>query len=395
MFTNAFVEYLAAQLATGSGAEDTSMQNMYFDYLDKSYGKLSENHNGMPIFKDEWARRQFTIAADATVRAYRSGKVANKAMDAASTTTSTGTTNANLGVPRVILPLLRRIMPALFVQNLVGIQALTAPDAKIFYYTPKKHDGNVIGDKSTFSSAYADKAEGLTANNVTFELATGSVTTKTKKLAAQYSFELMTTADVYVALDVEKELVASKAEEINLEIEAEIINMLAASASAGNVDWHSTAPVGDVTSADKKAYDKTLYNAIIDADTNVFKKTYVRTTWIIAGVDFFARLQKLEDFKLDDGISTTAIVGRQRVGTLASRWVVYVDPFFYTADKALLGFKSPNKELYSGAMFCPYIPAFLSPTVMSPTDFIYSKGFLSWNGMKMINGDMYATVTVL
>lgn len=391
MYNQAFIEFLAQNIASAENKDEKAIK-MYHDYLDQQYGKLSENasDNSLPAFKNEHARRQFTIVADSTVRAYRTGRV----MDA-STTASTGVNNATLGIPRVILPLLRRIMPNLFIQNIVNIQALTAPDAKIFFYKAKKHDGNEIGDKTTFDRTYANKAEGLTANNVTMALSTDSITTSTKKLAAQFTYELMVAADAYLGLDVEKELVRAKADEIGLELEADVLNMIYASASAGNVDWHSTAPAGDTTSTAVKDYNKTIYTSILQASNLILKACYVPATWIICGVDFYERIAKLEDFKVEGAGVTNGLIGRQFMGTLSGKWSIYIDPFFVEQDKALLGFKSPNNEFFAGAMFCPYVPAFVTPTVLSPTDFIYSKGMLSWNGMKMLTPQMYATVTVI
>ncbi|MDD4292217.1 MAG: hypothetical protein PHX51_08315, partial [Clostridia bacterium] len=113
---------------------DEKVTKVYYDYLDKNYGKISESHTGYSNFANEHQRRQFQITLDSTIRAYRSGIFT----DDASTTVSTGTTNANLGIPRILPGMLRRIMPNLFAQQICNVQAISAPDAKIFFYKTQK-----------------------------------------------------------------------------------------------------------------------------------------------------------------------------------------------------------------------------------------------------------------
>ena len=45
----------------------------YFDKLDRKWGKLTENHAGMPNIGSEHIRRQLTIALDNTERLYKMG----------------------------------------------------------------------------------------------------------------------------------------------------------------------------------------------------------------------------------------------------------------------------------------------------------------------------------
>jgi len=386
-----FLQYLSQNLQ-----KDEKVQKVYFDYLDKNYGKISENHNGFPVFANEGQRRNFQITLDSTVRAYRSGLLT----DDASTTVSTGTTNANLGIPRILPPMLRRIMPNLFANQICNVQSITAPDAKVFFYKTSKLGSSgtalgEIGDKDTFDRTYADLGEGLVAKNISFEFSSSSLTATTKKLAAEWTLELQIAANAYMNLNVENEMVIGKADEIRLELEGGILNHMASSATAGNVNFYLIPPAGDTTSTAKRDYAKGIYKAIVQANSLIYKKCYVNATWIVAGADACAKIEELEEFKIDTESTNTMALSRQKMGVLAGKWVVYKDPFFVDSLKMLLGFKSSDREFYAGFIFAPFVPAYLTATVISPTTFKFAKGLMSWNGQIMLKGDMFATVTLI
>jgi len=73
------------------------------------------------------------------------------------------------------------------------------------------------------------------------------------------------------------------------------------------------------------------------------------------------------------------------IGDLDGRPVVQ-NPFkaknYYT-----LGFRGPS-YLYAGFIYCPYIPLFTTPTLIT-SDLMAQKGFLSSAGFKVINAGLF------
>lgn len=380
------------QLLAKNSATDKNIQQMYYSFLDKKWGKLADNasDHSKPNFKNEYDRRQFTIVMENVDYFYKSGAFLDE-----STTTSTNV--ATIGVPKIIPAMLRKIMPDLFVKDLVNISAIPVPEAKVLFYTAYKLSGAdkvQIGQKSSFNRAFANNTEGSdTVKRVTFDLASTSVSAYSKKLAAEWSVELMQDAMAYFNMSVEPLMLRAKSIEIGLELDSDILEGILASATGGDTEWSATAPVGDVTTTDKKGYAATLYDAIITASNKIYKKCYTYPNWIVAGVDAIERLEKLENFKIDP-LAAAPTVQRQYVGVLNGKFKVYKDPFFMADNKILLGFKDSQIDLYAGFMFCPYIPIYLTGTVENPTVFKFAKGMMSRNAMKMLNGDMYGTVTI-
>lgn len=380
------------QLMAKNSAQDKNIQAMYHAYLDKKWGKLAANasDHSKPDFKSEYDRRQFTIAMENIDYFYHSGAFLDE-----STTTSTNV--ATIGVPKILPAMLRKIMPDLFIRDLVNISAIPVPEAKVLYYTAYKLSGTdkvQIGQKSSFNRAFANNTEGSdTVKRVTFDLASTNVSAYSKKLAAEWTVELMQDAMAYFNMSVEPLALKAKSIEIGLELDSDILEGILASATGGDTEWSATAPVGDVTTEQKKAYAATLYDAIITAANKIYKKCYTYPNWIVAGVDAVERLEKLENFKLDP-LAANPTVQRQYVGVLNGKFKVYKDPFFTADNKMLLGFKDSNIELYAGFMFCPYVPLYLTGTVENPTVFKFAKGMMTRNAMKMLNGDMFGTVTI-
>ncbi|MDD4292237.1 MAG: hypothetical protein PHX51_08415, partial [Clostridia bacterium] len=222
-----------------------------------------------------------------------------------------------------------------------------------------------------------------------------SIEATTKKLAAEWTLELQITANSYMNINVENEMVIGKADEIRLELEGDILNNMYSSATAGNVNFYLKPPAGDTTSTAKRDYAKGLYKAIVQANSLIYKKCYVNATWIVAGADAVAKIEELEEFKIDTESTTSMSLSRQKMGVLAGKWTVYKDPFFVDGLKMLMGFKSTDREFYAGFIFAPFVPAYLTATIVSPTTFKFAKGLMSWNGQIMLKGDMFATVTLI
>ena len=222
-----------------------------------------------------------------------------------------------------------------------------------------------------------------------------SISAVAKKLKAQWTLELAQDAMAYLSMAVESEMVVAIAEQVKMEIEGQLITMMYDGATAGNVNWYTVPPAADTKTADIAAYNKTLYGAICDADNLIFKKRFINATWIVADADNCVRLEKLENFVIDTGAAANRkVIGRQFLGTLSGKYKVYKDPFF-APTKLLLGFNNPDRVHHTGAVFAPYVPAYLTGTFENPAVMDFVKGFMTRYAKKVVIGDMYATVTIV
>ena len=188
----------------------------------------------------------------------------------------------------------------------------------------------------------------------------------TKKLSAKWSMESEQDLFAYHGMNAENELMTALGDEIAREIDRDIIDALFAFAGAGNVTWHSTVPSsGAYSLIDPKAHNRTLMDAITDANNLIFKQRYRNASFIVCGSNTAARLEKLDEFRLFPAADPvgTIVYGPHLFGTVSGRWTVYKDPWLDVtgpgggvggAETMLLGYKGTT-ALDTGYVDAPYI----------------------------------------
>lgn len=297
-------------------------------------------------------------------------------------------------------PLIRRIYPRLLAADLATVQTMTQPTGKIFYLDFKRDDGagnhtTALDSQADFDKDYANSSEGGTVKEINMEVTDVTVTAIQKKLKAIWTVELQQDLRSYHSLDAENELMTVLGDEITREIDRTLIGEMLSGATAGNVNWNAT-DAGATVPTEKRAYAETLYEAIVDANNNIFKKRYRNGNWMIADPDTCGRLEKLQGFTLADVSDNQWNIqhgGRQLYGTLKNRWLIYKDPWF-TANKILMGYKG-DSFLDAGYVYAPYIPFYVTPLLIDPNDFKPRRGIMSRYAKQMVIGDMYSTITVI
>jgi len=304
----------------------------------------------------------------------------------------------------VALPLVRKIFSRLIAMDLVSVQPISQPTAKVFWldFTWGTTAAGVTKGDSVYDSkptAYAARTtEGTTPRDLQMKLTSTSVEAIERALKASWSIESQQDLKAYHGLSIESEILAILQEEIVREIDGLILAQLLSCASAGNVNWDCNAPSDDKSTLEKTAYKKTLYEAIVDASNLIYKKRYRYATWIVGHPDAIVRLEKLEEFKITpSGTAGPAAdqftVGRHLIGTLADRYKVYKDPFWPDSTKLLLGYKGATWSDTVG-YYAPYIPLYTTPILVDPDDFTPRRGLLSRFAYGCLISDGMATVTL-
>ncbi|NBO39850.1 hypothetical protein EBU99_14895, partial [bacterium] len=167
-------------------------------------------------------------------------------------TATAGSTSAGsiATLNRVILPVIRRVMPTVIANEIVGVQPMTGPVAQIHTLRVRYAetatattgtDSATAGDEAlspfriataysgNLSTSRADATaafEGLPGRKINVQILKQTVEAKTRKLSARWTFEAAQDAQAMHGLDVEAEIMAALAQEITVEIDQEILASL-------------------------------------------------------------------------------------------------------------------------------------------------------------------------
>lgn len=338
-------------------------------------------------------------------------------------------------LPNVVMPMLRRIMPDLIANELVGVQPLNGPVGYALAYRPiyngngglgtgtlttkneigynptdTRYTGSETTDKTSFgegtldtdsefwkayggdqwlgtgadlgtSSEYADLKDG-TYPTVSFNLVKRAVEAKTRKLAAHWSPELAEDMQAMHGIDVEREMVNTLTFEVGAEIDRQIVTEMVKAAIIGESTskWSPISADG----LDQMGRLATLLTQItIEANQIAIRTKRGNANFVITTPRVCALLQQLSmnkftSFKANVSVPTVPDTG---VGALAKvglinddQQLLIRDSYVQAAneDYVLLGYKGKQAG-DSGIIYCPYIPLQLSK-VMQPGSFTPSIG---------------------
>lgn len=226
---------------------------------------------------------------------------------------------------------------------------------------------------------------------IDFDMRSESVVAETKKLKAKWTIESQQDMLAYHGVNAESEMLAILGDEIRREIDRQIVNDLYNIASAGNVNWTKNVP-NDFNGSDRD-YKMTLWEAIIDANTLIYKRRFRNATWIVADPDTCARLEKLDGFtEVPRDWAGQSGMGLEKFGIIKNRFIVYKDPMA-PANKMLLGHKGTS-IFETGYVYAPYVPLYTTPVFTDPNTLQSVRSVMSRYARKALVTDLYATVTL-
>ena len=292
---------------------------------------------------------------------------------------------------RVILPVIRRVMPTVIANELVGVQPMTGPVGQIHTlrvrYADSSSGANVLAGEEALSpfkiaSAYSGNQvdatakaastaslEGQAGNRMSIQILKQTVEAKTRKLSARWTFEAAQDAQAQQGIDVEAEVMAALAQEITAEIDQEIIASLTALAGAATQTYDQAAVSGTATFVgDEHAALAVQINRV----SNLIAQRTRRGAGNYAVVSPFA-LTILQSATTSAFARTTegtfeAPTNTKFVGTLNGAMKIYVNSYSYDNAPILIGYKG-SSESDAPAFYCPYIPLMSSGVVLDPSTF--------------------------
>ena len=287
---------------------------------------------------------------------------------------------------KVILPVIRRVMPTVIANEIVGVQPMTGPVGQIHTLRVRyaeTFDSAVAGDEALspfqIATGYAGDAttnrgaatsalEGTGGKKLSIQVLKQTVEAKTRKLSARWTFEAAQDAQSMHGLDVEAEIMQALAQEITAEIDQEIIASLSSLAGAASDTYAQGSVSGTATFVgDEHAALAVLINK--NANTIAARTRRGAGNWAVVSPTVLTVLQSATTSAFARSTEGTfeAPTNTKFVGTLNGTMRIYVNQYAAN-DDVLVGYKGAT-ETDAAAFYCPYIPLMSSGTVLDPQTF--------------------------
>jgi len=306
---------------------------------------------------------------------------------------------------RVILPVIRRVMPTVIANEIVGVQPMTGPVGQIHTLrvrysdtlddvtageealSPFKIGLGYSGGGSTDKASATAALEGEAGKRLSIQILKQTVEAKTRKLSARWTFESAQDAQAQQGIDVEAEIMAALAQEITAEIDQEVLSSLRnlAGAAESDVQYDQTGVSGTATFVGdehaalavmiNRAANKIAQRTRRGAGNFAVVSPHTLTVLQSATTSAFARTT--------EG-TFEAPTNTKLVGTLNGAMKVYVDAYATDATDVLVGYKGTS-EADAAAFYCPYIPLMSSGVVLDPASFEPVVSFMTRYGYVELN----------
>lgn len=290
---------------------------------------------------------------------------------------------------KVMLPLIRRVMPTVIANEIMGVQPMTGPVGQIHtlrvryantaagvtagtealgpFEIAKAYSGNELqANPAAVSTA---RLEGVPGNKMSIQILKETVEAKTRKLSARWTFEAAQDANAIHGIDIEAEIMQALAQEITVEIDQEMLYKLSALVPVAPTTFNQAAVSGTATYVGD---EMAALAVMINQQANLIASRTRRgaANWAVVSPTALTILQSAttSSFARTTEGTFEAPTNTKFVGTLNSTMRVYVNQFAGDGEAILLGYKGPT-ETDAAAYYCPYIPLMSVGPVMDPQTF--------------------------
>ena len=328
---------------------------------------------------------------------------------------------------KIVIPMIRRIIPGTIATELVGVQPMSGPVGLVYSMRfmfaegvattalPGTLDGGVGDDISAGDEIFANNSktkrfysssnapapsggpaagtstgiasttsdyEAYGGRALTLEVLKQTVTAGSRKLQARWTPEAMQDLKASHGLDLEAEITSSLSSAVVSEIDNEIINDLIA--LAGTTESFDMA--GTFTGVPNYVGDR---HAVLGVLINKVANEIARKTrrgpanWIVVSPLVVSVLQSAAKSVFApavsgsfDGPNNTKLVGTLN-GSIKVYTYIYHDQ---GTEPILMGFKGGSGEMDAGYFYCPYVPLMSSGVVVDPNTFNPHVGLMTRYG---------------
>lgn len=327
-------------------------------------------------------------------------------MEAASTG---ATSSANVAaLNKVILPVIRRVMPTVIANEIIGVQPLSGPVAQIhtlrvrYAETVPANGTGVTAGREVFApqdiaryysgnenvaapaGAQTTALEGTMGRQVNIELMRATVEAKSRKLSARWTFEAAQDAQSQQGIDIEQEMMGVLAQEITAEIDQEVLGSLRRLGGTPTMVFDQALKTGTPT------YIGDVHAALAIMINRQANRIAQRTrrgagNWAVLSPTALTILQSAQTSgfaRTTEGVFD-APTNTKYVGTLNNAMRIYVDSYADESTPVLIGYK--GSETDAAAFYCPYVPLSSMGILTDPntgeavTSFMTRYGYLELN----------------
>ena len=358
------------------------------------------------LLNERWSETKEAMleGLSGTRRAAMSVTLENTRRYLAESATAGSTSAGNVAtLNRVILPVIRRVMPTVIANEIVGVQPMTGPVAQIHTLRVRyadSADGVVAGEEALspfkIASAYSGNnvdatpkanstaaLEGTPGKRMSIQILKQTVEAKSRKLSARWTFEAAQDAQAQQGIDIEAEIMAALAQEITAEIDQEILASLRGLATVEETYDQSLVSGTATFVGDEHAALAIQINRV----SNLIAQRTRRGAgnWAVVSNQALTILQSATTSAFARTTEGTfeAPTNTKFVGTLNGAMRVYVDAYLADSgndnNQVLIGYKGTS-EADAAAFYCPYIPLMSSGVVLDPATFEPVVGFLTRYG---------------
>lgn len=297
---------------------------------------------------------------------------------------------------KVILPILRRVLPNVIANEIIGVQPMQGPVAQIMsmrylYGTDSSGSGVTAGEEAMtplhirdLAVAYSGNAvlanpagaatsvlEGVPGHAMKLDLIKQIVEARTRRLSARWTVEAQADAQNQYGVDIEEELLAAVAQHITVEIDQEILRSLRAlppAATAANT-YDQSAVSGQATSV----VDEFAALAVLigrQANLIATRTRRGKGNWAVLSPTALTILEaaRASAFARTTEGTFDAPTNNKYVGTLNNSIKLYVDTYADDDTPILIGFKG-DSEVDAATFYCPYVPLTTHGVVTDPNTF--------------------------
>ena len=307
---------------------------------------------------------------------------------------------------RVILPVIRRVMPTVIANEIVGVQPMTGPVGQIHTlrvryastmtdqtaaatsvvageealspfkiavaYSAGARGADNAATTQTAAQGYAGSPtatmEGNGGRQISVQILKQAVEAKTRKLQARWTFEAAQDAQAMHGIDVEAEIMAALAQEITAEIDQEILLSLRSLAQTEFTYNQATVSGTATFVGDEHAALAVLVNRVANLIAQRTRRG--AGNWAVVSSAALTVLQSATTSAFARTTEGTfeAPTNTKFVGTLNGAMRVFVDSYAADTTPVLVGYKG-SSEADAAAFYCPYIPLMSSGVVLDPSTF--------------------------
>ena len=318
--------------------------------------------------------------------------------------TAGATSSGNIAtLNRVILPVIRRVMPTVIANEIIGVQPMTGPVGQIHTLRVRYADSStevVAGeealspfkiaqaysgnnDNTTPKGAATSTLEGQPGKRMSIQILKSPVEAKSRKLSARWTFEAAQDAQAQQGIDIEAEIMAALAQEITAEIDQEILASLRALATVEQTYDQSLVSGTATFVGDEHAALAIQINRVANLIAQRTRRG--AGNWAVVSNQALTILQSATTSAFARTTEGTfeAPTNTKFVGTLNGAMKIYVDAYLSDTgadgNQVLVGYKGAS-EADAAAFYCPYIPLMSSGVVLDPATFEPVVGFLTRYG---------------